>query len=291
MGAIWSCSIADRVNTLEPLTPWILESSSTTKLEKNHLLCNVEWIKNKSQTLEDKVMDFKPEYVNFHREAYQAQLLSKRPKDYPLLNEKKVSERMNLSHRRPNPYVKDGKAMVSFVVSQNGIKADILKAVDLIGGFDKSLHSQDRILIKPNYNSDDPPPGSTALDFLGAVIDLLREHGYSKISIAEGCGRPWVPTQKVFDNIGLSAKTAEMDIPLMDLDTCEYADVTIGGDHLNEIRRQRLPHQHRIGQRRCRPGRGPDRSLPWRRELSGFGQRDAGGLRADPDQRRVSGSC
>lgn len=180
-------------------------------------------------------MDFKPEYVNFHREAYQAQLLSKRPKDYPLLNEKNISERMNLSHRRPNPYVKDGKAMVSFVVSQNGIKADILKAVDLIGGFDKSLHSQDRILIKPNYNSDDPPPGSTALDFLGAVVDLLREHGYSKISIAEGCGRPWVPTQKVFDNVGLSAKTAEMDIPLMDLDTCEYADVTIGGDHLNEI--------------------------------------------------------
>ena len=135
-------------------------------------------------------MEFKPEYVNFHREAYQAHLAEIRPKDYPLLNEKKVAGRMSLSHRRENPYVKDGKAMVSFVVSQNNIKADIQKSVDLIGGFDKSLHAQDRILIKPNYNSDDPPPGSTALDFLGAVIDLLREHGYSKISVAEGCGRP-----------------------------------------------------------------------------------------------------
>ena len=180
-------------------------------------------------------MEFKPEEVNFHREAYQAHLGKMRPKDYPLLNEKKVAGRMNLSHRRANPYVKDGKAMVSFIVSQNDIKTDVQKAVDLIGGFEKSLHPQDRILIKPNYNSDDPPPGSTALDFLGAVIDLLREHGYSKISVAEGCGRPWVPTQKVFDSVGLSAKMAEIEIPLMDLDTCEYADVTIGGDFLDEI--------------------------------------------------------
>ena len=180
-------------------------------------------------------MEFKPEAVNFHREAYQAHLTEMRPKDYPLLKEKKVAGRMNLSHRRTNPYGKDGKAMVSFVVSQNDIKTDVQKAVDLIGGFGKSIHAQDRILIKPNYNSDDPPPGSTALDFLGAVIDLLREHGYTKITVAEGCGRPWVPTQKVFDNIGLSAKMAEMEAPLIDLDTSEYADVTIGGDFLDEI--------------------------------------------------------
>ena len=180
-------------------------------------------------------MEFKPEYVNFHREAYQAHLAEIRPKDYPLLNKKKVDGKMNLSHRRANPYVKDGKSMVSFVVSQNDIKTDIRKAVEMIGGFDKSLHAQDRILIKPNYNSDDPPPGSTALDFLGAVIDLLREHGYSKISVAEGSGRPWVPTQKVFDSVGLSERMADIEIPLMDLDTCDFADVAIDGDYLNEI--------------------------------------------------------
>jgi uncharacterized protein (DUF362 family) len=180
-------------------------------------------------------MKFKPEDVNFYREEYQAQLAEMRPKDYPLLSNKDVSGKMNLRHRRPNAYIKDGKALVSFALAQNDIKNDIQKAVELIGGFEKAFNSQDRIFIKPNFNSDDPPPGSTALDFLEAVIDLLRVHGYSKISVGEGSGRVWVPTEKVFNNMGLTAKMAEMDIPLLDLDKSEYADVIIEGNYLNEI--------------------------------------------------------
>jgi uncharacterized protein (DUF362 family) len=181
------------------------------------------------------MMTFKPEEVNFHLEEYQAHLAELRPKDYPILSSKDVSGRMNLCHRRTNPYSKDGKAHVSFVMAETDIKSDIHRAVDTLGGFDKALNRQDRILIKPNYNSDDPPPGSTALDFLSAVIDLLKEGGYSKITVAEGSGRPWVPTKNVFNKIGLSAKMAEMDIPLLDLDQSEYADVVINGDYLDEV--------------------------------------------------------
>ena len=181
------------------------------------------------------MMKFKPEDVNFYREEYQAHLAEMRPKDYPLLSNKKVSGKMNLRHRRPNAYIKDGKALVSFALAQSDIKNDIRKAVELIGGFEKALNSQDRIFIKPNFNSDDPPPGSTALDFLEAVIELLREHGHSKISVGEGSGRVWVPTEKVFNNMGLTAKMAEMDVPLIDLDKSEYADVDINGNYLNEI--------------------------------------------------------
>ena len=181
------------------------------------------------------MMKFKPEDINFHREEYQAHLAEIRQKDYLLLSNKEVSGKMNLRHRRPNPYIRDGKALVSFALAQTDIKNDIQKAVELIGGFEKAFNSQDRIFIKPNFNSDDPPPGSTAIDFLGAVIDLLREHGYSKISIGEGSGRVWVPTEKVFNNMGLTAKMAEMNIPLLDLDKSEYADVIIGGNYLDEI--------------------------------------------------------
>jgi len=82
------------------------------------------------------------------------------------------------------------------VPASREIKNDIRKAVDLLGGFGKSLKSQDRILLKPNFNSDDPPPGSTALDFLTAVIDLLREHGCTRISVGESSGRPWYPRRR-----------------------------------------------------------------------------------------------
>jgi uncharacterized protein (DUF362 family) len=180
-------------------------------------------------------MKFKPEELNLHREEYQAILAEMRPKDYPPLMKKAVRGRVNFRHRLPNPYTREGKALVSFVVAGKDLNSDIRKAVDLLGGFGKSLKSQDRILLKPNFNSDDPPPGSTAMDFLMAVVDLLREHGCSRISVGESAGRPWVPTDKVFKNSGLSAKMAEMKIPLLDLDRSEYIDVPVNGEYLDRI--------------------------------------------------------
>jgi uncharacterized protein (DUF362 family) len=180
-------------------------------------------------------MEFRPEDVVFHREAYQAHLAEIRPKDYPLLTKKEVVGKVDFRHRLPNPYVADGKALVSFVASEQEIRDDVQRAVDLIGGFGKALKPQDRILIKPNFNSDDPPPGSTALDFLGAVIGLLREHGYSRIAVGEGSGRPWVPSEKVFANMGLAAGLAEMEIPLLDFDRSDYMDVPVDGDAFDVI--------------------------------------------------------
>lgn len=180
-------------------------------------------------------MKFKPEEMNFHREEYQALLAEMRPKDYLPLMKKDVLGRVNFRHRLPNPYLKNGKALVCLVLASREVKNDIRKAVDLLGGFGKSLKSQDRILLKPNFNSDDPPPGSTALDFLVAVIELLREHGCTRISVGESSGRPWVPTEKVFKNAGLTARMAEMKIPLLDFDRSEYMDVPIGGEHLDLI--------------------------------------------------------
>jgi uncharacterized protein (DUF362 family) len=180
-------------------------------------------------------MKFKPEEVNFHREEYQGITAAMRPKDYPPIIKKEVLGRVNLRHRRPNPYTKEGKALVSFTVTGKDIKKDVLKAVDLLGGFGQSLKPQDRILLKPNFNSDDPPPGSTALDFLTAVIELLREHGCSRISVGESSGRPWVPSAKVFKNIGLSERMAEIKIPLLDFDQSQYIDVPLGGEYLDVI--------------------------------------------------------
>ncbi|MFB0506526.1 MAG: DUF362 domain-containing protein [Thermodesulfobacteriota bacterium] len=180
-------------------------------------------------------MKFKPEEVNLHREEYQAFLAEMRPKDYAPMTEKEVLGRVDLRHRRPNAYTREGKALVSFVVTDKDVKNDTQKAVDLLGGFDRSLKSQDRILLKPNFNSDDPPPGSTALDFLVAVIDLLREHGYTSISVGDGSGRPWVPTEKTFQKTGLSLKMAQMKIPLLDFDRSQYLDVPVNGEFLDLI--------------------------------------------------------
>ncbi|MCJ7683880.1 MAG: DUF362 domain-containing protein [Desulfobacteraceae bacterium] len=180
-------------------------------------------------------MKFKSEEVNFHREEYINHLAEMRSKDYPPLTEKEVVGKVDFRHRNPNPYTSDGKALVSLVMAEKDIKSDIQNAVRLIGGFGKSLKPEDRILVKPNFNSDDPPPGSTDLDFLCGVIELLQEHDYRNISVGEGSGRPWVPTKQIFENSGLSEKMAEMEIPLLDFDKSEYMDVPIDGDYLDVI--------------------------------------------------------
>ncbi len=180
-------------------------------------------------------MKFKPEEVNFHREEYAAMLAAMRPKDYPPLVKKEVVGKVNLRHRRSNPYVREGRALVSFVMAGQDLKGDIRKTIDLLGGLEKSIKPRDRVLLKPNFNSDDPPPGSTAMDFLVAVIDILREHGVQKISVGESCGRPWAPTAKVFGGAGLSTRMAEAKIPLLDFDQSKYIDVPIGGEYLDFI--------------------------------------------------------
>jgi uncharacterized protein (DUF362 family) len=180
-------------------------------------------------------MNFKPEEVVFHREEYQAYLAEIRSKDYPQLMKKEVVGRVRFRHRLPNPYQMDGKALVSFVMCGKDVKEAILKAVDRLGGFGQAIKPQDRILLKPNFNSDDPPPGSTALDFLGAVIELLREHGCTQISVGEGAGRPSVPSARVFEKMGLTAKMAEMKVPLIDFDHSAYMDVPVDGEHYDVI--------------------------------------------------------
>jgi uncharacterized protein (DUF362 family) len=95
-------------------------------------------------------MSFKSEEVIFHREEYLDQLIEMRPKDYAPLLKKEVVATADYRHRNPNPYTTNGKALVSFVVTETDVKSDVQKAVNLIGGLEKSLKTEDRILIKPD---------------------------------------------------------------------------------------------------------------------------------------------
>ncbi|MEJ5375447.1 MAG: DUF362 domain-containing protein [bacterium] len=170
---------------------------------------------------------FRKEDVVFHREQYLEHLASMRPKDYQPLLGKKTVAKGPWEHRLANPYMRAAKALVSFVTCGENIKSDISRALELLGGLELCIKPYDRILLKPNFNSDDPPPGSTCLEFLTAVIELLREHGCTKITVGESAGRPWVPTQKVFQKTGLSQKMAELGIPLLDFDGSSYQDVPL----------------------------------------------------------------
>ena len=64
-------------------------------------------------------------------------------------------------------------------VSKIKVKKDLKKAisetVDLIGGFKKFIRKGDVVLLKPNFNTADPFPASTDLEFLKAVVESVYD--------------------------------------------------------------------------------------------------------------------
>ncbi|MDO8691170.1 MAG: DUF362 domain-containing protein, partial [Dehalococcoidia bacterium] len=82
---------------------------------------------------------------------------------------------------RPNPFFRDGKPLVSVVQHAGALKESVNAAVDAIGGFAQTVSRGDTILLKPNFNTADPPPASSDPTFVRAVIELLYDHGAARV--------------------------------------------------------------------------------------------------------------
>lgn len=78
-----------------------------------------------------------------------------------------------------------------------------------------------RVLIKPNYNTADPVPGSTDNETLVALIDLLREMGAESIRLGE---RSYPPTRTVMERKGVLDLLAEKEVTVVDFDALEESD-------------------------------------------------------------------
>ncbi len=65
--------------------------------------------------------------------------------------------------------------MVSRILVENNLKKAISQAVDLIGGLKEFINKGDVVLLKPNFNTADPFPASTDLEFLRTVVELVYE--------------------------------------------------------------------------------------------------------------------
>jgi uncharacterized protein (DUF362 family) len=75
--------------------------------------------------------------------------------------------------------------------------ARVARAVELAGGFARVVRPGDQVLLKPNFNSGDPPPNSTDIPFLVALIRLLRDHGAGRVIVGESSRHP--PTRTRFE--------------------------------------------------------------------------------------------
>jgi uncharacterized protein (DUF362 family) len=133
-----------------------------------------------------------------------------------------------------NPFVTGGKVLVSKVAATGDVKADILKAVTAIGGFEKIIEKGDQVLLKPNYNTAGPPPASSDPEFLKALVELLFEHGAAKIVLGESSWQA-LATRKALDQAGTLAALKDTSAEIAFFDEEKYVKVNVGGEYLKHV--------------------------------------------------------
>ncbi len=74
---------------------------------------------------------------------------------------------------------------------------DLHRLVESIGGFARAVRPGDTVVLKPNFNSGDPPPNCTDLPLLEALIGLLRDYGARRVIVGESSRHP--PTSSRYE--------------------------------------------------------------------------------------------
>ncbi len=74
---------------------------------------------------------------------------------------------------------------VSKIEVKEDLKASIKEVVENIGGFNNIFDKGDVVLVKPNFNTCDPFPASTDLEFLKEVVGLIYEAGVKSVIVGE----------------------------------------------------------------------------------------------------------
>jgi len=162
-------------------------------------------------------------------------LTDRPPKNTPLVPSKP---------RAVNPWCSNGQAVVAKVMAGEDIKASIDRVIALLGHLGQAIDRGDKVLLKPNFNSPDPYPGSTDLAFLCAVVELLLEAG-AKITIGESSGGVWRPTRKVFQKLGLFELAHHLDVQIVAFEdkADDWVRIKVGGDYLHSVSMPRTAYE------------------------------------------------
>ena len=102
---------------------------------------------------------------------------------------------------------------VSLVQTPNRVSG-VPKAIELLQSNPVQSKS---VVLKPNFNTADPTPGSTHNDTLRTLVLKLKEMGASKITLAERCG-PMISTQEVMEQKGIFDLARELDFDIVNLE-------------------------------------------------------------------------
>jgi len=135
---------------------------------------------------------------------------------------------------KKNVFVRGGKALVSRVRVGGELKEEIHRAVTAIGGFQRLVEPGDTILVKPNFNTADPPPASSDPRFVRAVVELLYQHGAGKVVLGES-SKIGLSTREVLSQTGMLRAAGEAGAEVATFDEGGWVPVKTGGRYLRKV--------------------------------------------------------
>src|SRR4030043_1583215 len=113
-------------------------------------------------------------------------------------------------------------------MSSTASRVALLKTGDRKNGVKTSLKALNinpvkgkNVLIKPNFNTADTPPGSTHNDTLVALVEEIWEMGAKSISLGE---RSYPPTREVMEKKGILSILDKLNVKVIDFDDLEKKD-------------------------------------------------------------------
>lgn len=105
------------------------------------------------------------------------------------------------------------------------------QTVELAGGFRQAVRPGDTVLLKPNFNSGDPPPNSSDVPLLVAMIRLLRDYGAGRVIVGESSRHPPTSSRFEMNRTGVIDACRREGADLTIFTEGEWSPVRTRGDH------------------------------------------------------------
>lgn len=130
------------------------------------------------------------------------------------------------------PAAAQSRPYTAALVRTRDRRAGMRAAVALLGLGQRSPFAGKAVVLKPNFNSADPYPGSTHSEMLAALVEWLRERGARSVAVADRSGmgntRRVMEAKGVFD---LGRRMGFEAVPIDELPAAEWERLPLAGGH------------------------------------------------------------
>ncbi len=124
---------------------------------------------------------------------------------------------------------------VTIVKSANNLTSDLQKTLEPLGGINNFVKPGEKVLLKPNLNTADPYPASSDINFLEAVVNVVKTAKPGKIILGDSCTLTQ-RTQRVMEDLTIFEFGKKMDIEVVNFDKEKFVKKKLPDTYLKIIR-------------------------------------------------------